>query len=201
MITTIFNFFLRLLGIGNQAALDHASEALPDENIYIPLDNALIDPPFSFNAELHAEIEREEDLSRVLRFLQLCDMTALLANVIDSDCDWVSTGNNEDREEMAKRLSLMNEYVDELRAIIGDFHLEDITGNGAWSDHSFTLSNEQYISDEWLYPPHEHAALLHAFYPDKYEEPDFTAIMKEDEETLSQQEYERLCAYEDQWSL
>jgi hypothetical protein len=173
MIKAILQFLLRLLGIGEQAALDHASEALPDEDIYIQLDNALIDPPFSFNAELHAEIEKQEDLDRVLRFLQLCEMTAWLAVDIECEAPGVSTADNDERKKMSDQLSLMNEYVDELRAIIADFHFVDVNGTGAWSDHSFSLSNEQDIADEWLYivTPNHHEALLHAFYPDKYEEP------------------------------
>jgi hypothetical protein len=171
MIKAILQFFLRLLGIGEQAALDYASEALPDENIYIALDNTLVDPPFSFNAELHAEIERKEDLERVLRFLQLCDITAFLTEEIEANSIWVSSADNEEREQMVDQLGLMNEYVDELRAIIADFHFVDVNGTGAWSDHSFSLSNEQDLSDEWLYPCHGHDALLHAFYPDKYDEP------------------------------
>ena len=173
MIKAIFQFFLRLLGIGEQAALDHASEALPDENVYITLDNTLVAPPFSFNAELHAEIEKKEDLERVLRFLQLCDMTAFLAEEIETNSIWVSSSDNEEREQMVHQLGLMNEYVDELRAIIADFHFVDVNGTGAWSDHSFSLNNEQDIADEWLYMniSNRHEVLLHAFYPDKYEEP------------------------------
>ena len=196
MIKAIFQFFLRLLGIGEQAALDYASEALPDENVYITLDNTLVDPPFSFNAELYAEIEKKEDLERVLRFLQLCDMTAFLAEEIEANSLWVSSADNEEREQMVDQLGLMNEYVDELRAIIADFHFVDVNGTGAWSDHSFSLSNEQDLSDEWLYPCHGHDALLHAFYPDKYEEPapKVTELYKvEDEETLSGQGYAILC--------
>jgi hypothetical protein len=171
MIKAIFQFFLRLLGIGEQAALDHASEALPDENVYITLDNTLVDPPFSFNAELHAEIEKKEDLERVLRFIQLCEMAGYLAEEIDSSHYMFDAGTNERRADRAEQLLLMNDYVDELQSLIGDFHLEDITNSGAWSEYSSILSNEQDIADEWAWNAHKDDVLLHAFYPDKYEEP------------------------------
>lgn len=178
MITAIFNFFLRLLGIGNQAALDHASEALTNKVTLNQLDTTVLDPPYPYNAEIRAAIEREEDLGTVERFLGLCVEIAVIEKCMEEDRE-----NGVPLQFDEWRVILL---TDELFSITAVFNAADTSNDGSWRENTL----EDILSEwDWVYRDDlsfSDDELLRIFYPDKY-------AIECREETLSHQEFMMRC--------